>query len=155
VSERLDDNELTSLHQWIASWGDGPNWSDKTGELVPTAKTTLVRLVDECVRLREVIRDARNRVLDHRPNRIDQLFKANLAALLDHALDDNRDGYFTRTRAASLIPTLTPDEVQDLSDARLFFVIAKEMAEKSGSIKGIESASRIMTTLTRIIGDAQ
>lgn len=94
MSGRLSDDDLKSLREWIAHWGDGPNWVDARGEMIPATKTTMTQLVDECERLRAVIRQARTKVLHHGPHRVDRLFKANLGALLDNALDDNRDGFF-------------------------------------------------------------
>jgi hypothetical protein len=37
--------ELVSLREWLASWGDGANHSDPTGATVPIAKATLERLL--------------------------------------------------------------------------------------------------------------
>jgi hypothetical protein len=42
----IDKAERTTLREWLATWGDGPNWSDKSGATVPTAKTSLLGLLD-------------------------------------------------------------------------------------------------------------
>lgn len=46
--------DITSLREWLASWGDGPNRIDSTGETVAISKLTLVSLLDEIDRLRAV-----------------------------------------------------------------------------------------------------
>jgi hypothetical protein len=38
--------EIQSMREWLASWGDGANWSDGSGETVPVRKVDLVRLLD-------------------------------------------------------------------------------------------------------------
>jgi hypothetical protein len=38
--------EIQSMREWLDSWGDGPNWSDSSGETVPIAKADLARLLD-------------------------------------------------------------------------------------------------------------
>jgi hypothetical protein len=43
----MDDVEISSLIEWLNSWGSGPNWSDPTGRTVPVAKDTLYRLLWE------------------------------------------------------------------------------------------------------------
>lgn len=40
------DATLASLREWLAQWGEGPNWSDATGQTVPIAKHTLSALLD-------------------------------------------------------------------------------------------------------------
>lgn len=39
------DAEIASLREWLASWGDGPNHSDPSGQTVPISKATLLRLL--------------------------------------------------------------------------------------------------------------
>lgn len=43
----MSKEELESLREWLAQWGgsDQANWLDATGETVPIAKTTLLRLI--------------------------------------------------------------------------------------------------------------
>lgn len=38
--------ELITLREWLATWGDGPNWSDPTGSSIPVQKEQLRRLLD-------------------------------------------------------------------------------------------------------------
>jgi hypothetical protein len=42
--------EIQSMREWLDSWGDGPNWSDSSGETVPIAKADLVKLLDTALR---------------------------------------------------------------------------------------------------------
>jgi len=63
---------IQSLREWVSSWGDGPNWSDASGATIPTAKATLLGLLDsiadittardklaaECERLRALVNRA-------------------------------------------------------------------------------------------------
>ena len=42
----MSKDELTSTREWLASWGNGPNWSDASGATVPTVKQTITRLLD-------------------------------------------------------------------------------------------------------------
>ena len=42
----MTEEEIKSLREWLASWGDGANWLDETGLTVPCAKSTLARLLD-------------------------------------------------------------------------------------------------------------
>lgn len=43
----INDDIIKSLREWVASWGDGPNWSDPTGLSIPMAKTTILALLDD------------------------------------------------------------------------------------------------------------
>jgi hypothetical protein len=36
---------IASMKEWLDAWGEGPNWSDKTGATVPVTKEALARLL--------------------------------------------------------------------------------------------------------------
>lgn len=48
-SLRMSKQELESLKEWLKSWGDDnvPNWCDASRQLVPIAKVTLKKLIEE------------------------------------------------------------------------------------------------------------
>lgn len=48
----MDARDIASLREWLATWGDGPNWVDRTGASVAISKATVVRLIDEIELLR-------------------------------------------------------------------------------------------------------
>ena len=75
---------LESLKEWLASWGDGPNWSDKTGATVPVAKDTLRELIADNTRTREALEDLRQRFLNARD--ISPAWRATFATIADDAL---------------------------------------------------------------------
>jgi hypothetical protein len=41
--------EARSLLEWLAGWGDGPNWSDASGATVPVVKESLRRVLEHVV----------------------------------------------------------------------------------------------------------
>jgi hypothetical protein len=43
----VTDDDIKSMREWLDSWGDGPNWMDKTGVSVPIVKSTLKALLDD------------------------------------------------------------------------------------------------------------
>lgn len=45
----MSKQELESLKEWLKQWGDDnvPNWCDASGQLVPIAKVTLWKLIEE------------------------------------------------------------------------------------------------------------
>ncbi len=47
--------EIVSLREWLDQWGDGPNWSDPTGQSVPMQKSQLRRLLDHIDELDEQV----------------------------------------------------------------------------------------------------
>lgn len=51
-TETLSDSELQSLREWLASWPDGPNWSDATGVCIPIARETVRKLLNTIDALR-------------------------------------------------------------------------------------------------------
>lgn len=41
-----ETDAIDSIREWLASWGDGPNWTDTSGNSVPIIKADLSRLLD-------------------------------------------------------------------------------------------------------------
>lgn len=86
----MNDDEIKSLREWLASWddgpGDGPNWSDSESHTVPIAKFCITRLLDDHERLVKCLQWARQQLLDHRGN-MTMLFKANILTAIQQSLD--------------------------------------------------------------------
>lgn len=61
----LNEHEIASMlvsaHEWIASWGEGPNWSDASGATIPASKTWLHNVLSLVERMRRE-RDAYKRL---------------------------------------------------------------------------------------------
>lgn len=58
TAARREPVDIASLTEWLAQWGDGPNWADKTGQCVPVAKVTLCALLKKLELLTEIERRA-------------------------------------------------------------------------------------------------
>lgn len=47
IPHRLSENDIASLKEWIASWGDKSNWLDPKGEMIPVSKKVLLDLIKD------------------------------------------------------------------------------------------------------------
>jgi len=83
----IDDQHIESLREWLASWGDGPNWSDASGQSVPITKLTLVNLLDELERYRKALREIRSEALNRSVGQqVDHRLRATIATIADTTL---------------------------------------------------------------------
>lgn len=90
MSESQIDTEIRSLKEWLAHWGDGPNWTDVSGATVPVVKASLARLIAEAERSRAALREIRSRILERtigQSTLISSLTRASIAAIAGDALD--------------------------------------------------------------------
>lgn len=53
-----DSMTISSLREWLASWGDGPNWSDPSGLTVPITKMSLEHLFSVIESTRATLKQA-------------------------------------------------------------------------------------------------
>jgi len=83
---RMDSRDIQSWREWLASFGNGPNWSDTTGASVPIHKESFAVILDEHERLRKVLKEARDNVIGWDDTTSITLARANLAVMLDEAL---------------------------------------------------------------------
>jgi hypothetical protein len=77
--------DLESLKEWLASWGDGPNWTDASGATVPIVKQTLRDLIADAERMRDALRDLKTRALDARD--ISPAWRASFAIICEDAIE--------------------------------------------------------------------
>lgn len=46
ITPHISKSELTTVREWLVMWGEGPNWTDPTGNSVPVQKDQLRRLLN-------------------------------------------------------------------------------------------------------------
>jgi len=56
--------DIQSAREWLAHWGDGPNWCSPDGTSVPVVKTRFTAMLDEIEALRRVVEAAHLDVMD-------------------------------------------------------------------------------------------
>lgn len=81
---------LESMKEWLASWGDGPNWSDATGLTVPVTKESLAKLIADAEKMRDALRTIRDRALMRVPGVSGEFVPrtaASLAIICEDALE--------------------------------------------------------------------
>ena len=72
---------LDSMELWLASWGDGPNWSDPTGATVPVTKEALAALIANAKKMRTALAGLRSRALGHAPGASREFAPATAASI--------------------------------------------------------------------------
>lgn len=77
---------LTSMKEWVNSWGDGPNWSDVTGTTIPTCKTLLLEMIADSERMRDTMMKLRDIALDSRSMQPHEA--ATIATICNDVLED-------------------------------------------------------------------
>lgn len=82
---------LTSMKEWLASWGDGANWSDQSGATIPISKESLGKLIADAERMRDALRGLKERALNHAPG-VNREFTPGTAASLAHICEDALEG---------------------------------------------------------------
>jgi hypothetical protein len=56
--------DIDSMREWLAHWGDGPNWCSPDGTSVPIVKGTLRSMLDEMEAMRKVVENLQLDVMD-------------------------------------------------------------------------------------------
>jgi hypothetical protein len=82
---------IDSMKEWLASWGDGPNWSDSTGVTIPITKESLRQLIATAERMRTALSGLRERALNYAPGMSQHMFSPAAAVLIAHTCDDALD----------------------------------------------------------------
>lgn len=72
---------LDSMKEWLASWGDGANWSDPTGATVPVTKEALATLIANAERMRTALKELRTRALGRAPGSSREFAPATAASI--------------------------------------------------------------------------
>jgi len=83
---------IDSMKEWLASWGDGPNWSDETGATVPITKVSLMALIADAERMRSALQVLRERALIKMPNSVAEFSPStavSIAMICEEALGGN------------------------------------------------------------------
>jgi hypothetical protein len=83
-----DEQWIQSLREWLASWGDGPNWLSPSGLTVPITKDALSSLLDDVEKCRRALREIRTCALERAVGMpADSLMRASVSTIADEALE--------------------------------------------------------------------
>jgi hypothetical protein len=84
----IDERQIKSLREWLASWGDEPNWFDVSGQSVPITKVVLTSLLDDLEKCRRALREIRTCALERAVGMpADSLMRASVSTIADEALE--------------------------------------------------------------------